>query len=264
VSAPDPTDHDDRSAYRPDPDRSAYRPDPDRDSAALVEMFLDRLGRELAALGVPAGARHEIGERIRERRAQLRPDDADLPDQPARHNRRYTVAMLAAYEVLSAVGPARPDASGVPGVPGVPGRPGVRGVPGVPTGPALLGLLRVAFVEPLATAVTDGTRAMLDAAADPFAAMVAVARAREHDDFGAEFVFEHPADDENRFFADVRRCGYHDFFVRHGAPELTPVLCAFDANWIRAIDPDRHGFTFTRETTIGYGAARCPFHFQRG
>ena len=27
--------------------------------------------------------------------------------------------------------------------------------------------------------------------------------------------------------------------------------------------PDRHGFTFTRTTTIGLGGSTCPFHFQR-
>jgi hypothetical protein len=56
-------------------------------------------------------------------------------------------------------------------------------------------LLTRAFVEPLAEAVTAGTQAMLNSAEDPFAAMVAVARSRERADFGAEFVFAHPADD---------------------------------------------------------------------
>jgi len=30
-----------------------------------------------------------------------------------------------------------------------------------------------------------------------------------------------------------------------------------------AIDPDRHGFTFTRTTSIGHGGSTCPFHFRR-
>ena len=205
-------------------DDAGYVPDPDRDSSYLVELFFERLGERFDA-GLLA--------RVRERQRELELDGAaELPDAPARYNRRYTSAILAAYQVL-------------------------------PGGPALVELLTRAFVEPMGAAVTAGTRAMLDAAGDPFAAMVAVARAREVADFGAEFGFEHPADDGERFFADMRRCGYHEYFRRHGAAELTPVLCAFDANWIGAIDPERHGFTFSRETTIGLGGSACPFHFAR-
>lgn len=134
---------------------------------------------------------------------------------------------------------------------------------GLPTGSALIDWLTAALVEPFAGPVAEGTRALLDAAPDPFAAMVEVARAREERDFGAQFVFKHPVDNADRFHADVHRCGYHTYLSAHGAPELTRVLCAFDANWSNAIDPDRHGFSFTRETTIGTGGPICPFHFER-
>jgi hypothetical protein len=222
---------------------SEYVPDPDRDSAYLVDQFLVRLGDELDALPVPAPLRREIVDRVRDRQHALyAAGSADLPDEPARYNRRYTTAVLAAYRVLTAAAADEPN---------------------VPTGPPLLSMLTRAFVEPLAAAVAAGTRALLDAAADPFATMVAVARAREREDFGAEFVFVHPADDGERFFADVHRCGYHEYLRAQGAPELTPVLCAFDANWISAIDPHRHGFAFTRTTTIGTGGPFCPFHFHR-
>jgi hypothetical protein len=93
--------------------------------------------------------------------------------------------------------------------------------------------------------------------------MVAVARDREGADFGAEFRFSHPHDDDLRFHADVHRCGYHERLTRLGAPELTPVLCAFDTSWIGAIDPERDGFAFSRDTTIGLGGTHCPFHFRR-
>lgn len=224
-------------------DHTGYSPDPDRDSAYLVELFLERLGADLASSGVDPTVGHDVIDRVRQRRHHLdATDDADLPDAPARYNRRYTTAVLAAHQVLSAAAAS---------------------TPGMPTGSTLLRCLTQAFVEPLAEAVTAGTRAMLDAAADPFAAMVAVARAREREDFGSEFVFAHPVDDDDRFFADVHRCGYHEYFSRHNASQLTPVLCAFDTNWINAIDPRRHGLTFTRTTTIGLGGPICPFHFQR-
>jgi hypothetical protein len=220
-----------------------YTPDPDRDSAYLVELFFERLGEDLAEHGLDPDAIRDLIDRARQRQRQLNPTDRiDLPDAPARYNRRYTSAVLAAYHVLSTAAASTPS---------------------VPTGPSLLNRLTRAFVEPLAETVTAGTRAMLDAAEDPFAAMVAVARTRESEDFGAEFVFSHPADDDDRFFADVHRCGYHEYFSSQNAPQLTPVLCAFDANWINAINPQRHGFTFTRVTTIGLGGRLCPFHFQR-
>ena len=245
MSSSDPSrtpDHDERAGWATYVDTS-YQPDPDRDSAYLVEMFFERLGSDLINHGLDPDVSRDVIDRARQRQRELNStDSADLPDAPARYNRRYTTAVLAAYQLLSAAGAS---------------------TPGVPTGSALLTFLTRAFVEPCAEPVTAGTRAMLDAAADPFAAMVAVARTRESEDFGAEFVFAHPTDDDDRFFADVHRCGYHEYFASQNAPQLTPVLCAFDTNWINAIDPQRHGFIFTRTTTIGLGGRICPFHFQR-
>jgi hypothetical protein len=232
--------------HSPDPD---WSPDPERDSAVLVEMFLAHLADQLSAGGLAPESRRTLIERIRERQRRLNTSDAAptppgapaVPDAAARYNRRYTTAVLAAYQILSAAAAT---------------------MPGVPDRSSLVACLTRAFVEPLGEAVAAGTRAMLDAAPDPFAAMVAVARARESEDFGAEFVFAHPVDDDH-LFADVHRCGYHEYFAGQHAAELTPVLCAFDANWIGAIDPRRHGFTFNRSTTIGFGGRICPFRFQR-
>lgn len=104
---------------------------------------------------------------------------------------------------------------------------------------------------------------MLDAAPDPFAAMVAVSKARERQAFGAGFTFVRPVDDDRTYHVDVVRCFYHDVLVAHSVAELTPVMCEFDANWIGAIDPAKHGFGFERATTIGRGGSHCPFHFDR-
>ncbi|MCO1655190.1 L-2-amino-thiazoline-4-carboxylic acid hydrolase [Pseudonocardia humida] len=209
--------------------------DHDRDSRAVVALFFDRLDHDLAAGGTPAPVRRAVVERIRAGYAELVAAPTELPDDAARSNLRYVAAVVAAHRVLREDHPAD----------------------------TLLDWLTSAFVEPLAGAVTAGTRAMLDAAPDPFAAMVAVARERESTDFGAEFRFAHPHDDDGRFHADVHRCGYHEHLTRLGEPGLTPVLCAFDTSWIRAIDPERHGFAFTRATTIGLGGTHCPFHFRR-
>jgi L-2-amino-thiazoline-4-carboxylic acid hydrolase len=217
-----------------------YRRDPDADSQALVALFFECLDRDLAASGVAGADRQALQEDMHAHYNALLRAAGDVPDEPARYNQRYVTAIVAAYRALLA-----------------------RDLPPGDGAQYLVARLTAAFVEPLAPTITEVTRAMLDAAPDPFAAMVSVARARESEDFGAAFHFEHPLDDDERFYADVHRCGYHDLLTQYGAPELTPVLCAFDANWIRAIDPDRHHFTFTRDTTIGLGGPICPFHFQR-
>ena len=127
----------------------------------------------------------------------------------------------------------------------------------------LIPLLRAAFVDPLRETVQQVTEVALDTAADPFAAMVDISRQREAYAFGAGFTFTHPDDDHERYTAQVERCYYHDVLAANGAPHLTPVFCSFDANWIDAIDPDRHGFEFERPATIGTGGHNCPFRFRR-
>lgn len=106
-------------------------------------------------------------------------------------------------------------------------------------------------------------RAALDAAHDPFAALVAFTRQREQYAFGERFVFEHPLDDDQERMADVRRCFFHDVLEAEQATHLRPVLCAWDANWMDAVDPERHGVVAERRTSIGLGGGHCPFHLRR-
>jgi hypothetical protein len=127
----------------------------------------------------------------------------------------------------------------------------------------LIDALRASFVGAMGDYVTQKTRVWLDASADPFRDMVAVTKEREARSFGAGFVFEVQRDDDDAYLLDVRRCFWHDFFRDEGAAELTHVFCAFDGNWIEAIDPTRHGFRFERPTTLALGGDRCPFHFRR-
>jgi hypothetical protein len=207
----------------------AYVPDAEADTALVVDGFYRHLAESQGLSAALIAAVRVEHERLVAANAHL------VVDEAARHNVRMTLALVAAYEALCAV--TSPDAARA--------------------------AVHEAFVEPLADVVRGATTAMLDGAPDPFRAMVELARAREGDAFGAGFAFEHPADDDTRFFADVRRCHYHDTLAANGAAELTPVMCAFDANWIEAIDPARHGFRFDRVTTIGFGGDHCPFHFTR-
>lgn len=214
-----------------EPDRSAthYDADPDAAMAAVIDAFL-------AAVGDAFAEQHDLIARVSQRHADLVARHAEwLVDEPARHNLALALALLAAYQELA---PDHPDRR-------------------------LLPVLQRAFIEPMAEPIRAGTAAGLDAAADPFALMVQISRNREEHAFGAGFDFAHPADDDQEYLADVRRCYYHDVLAANDATHLTPLLCAWDANWIDAIDPDRHGFTFDRATTIGTGGTHCPFRFRR-
>ncbi|QBS46597.1 L-2-amino-thiazoline-4-carboxylic acid hydrolase [Nocardia sp. CS682] len=209
-----------------------YVPDVARDSAAVVEALFDHLAAGLAHADLPEGLFVDMRRAL----AELEAVNAHrCVDEPARYNLRMTLALVVAYRAL---------------------------LPRL-GGDAAIAALRGAFVEPLGDAVQEATRSMLDSAEDPFAAMVAVSKSREEHAFGAGFTFERPVDDHQRYHVDVVQCFYHDVLVAHSASELTPVMCEFDANWIRAIDPAEHGFRFDRATTIGVGGTHCPFHWER-
>ena len=205
-----------------------YVPDPESETTALIEAFHAHLSG--------AGVAEELSAAIRSRHLALLAANQHLVvDEPGRHNIRLTLVAAAAYELL------RPTLGE----------------------PEAIRTVEAAVVEPFGPFVAESTKAMLDNAEDPYEAMVTMAKSRETQSFGAGFTFHHTVDDGERFHQDVHRCHYHDVLVANGVPELTPALCAFDRNWIDAIDPDRHGFRFDRKTTIGMGGTHCPFHFSR-
>jgi hypothetical protein len=201
----------------------SYRPDPAAETRMLVDAFFARLAESLPD-------ERDLTARLRGRHERLLSDQRHrVVDEASRYNLVLTLAVVAAHEETSADVP----------------------------------LLTAAFVEPLRDYVQTATTTALDTAEDPFAEMVEICRRREEEAFGAGFVFTHPYDDDTRYVAQVERCYYHEVLTANGAAHLTPVFCAFDANWIDAIDPDRHGFGFERPTTIGTGGANCPFRFRR-
>jgi len=213
----------------PAEDDASYRPDPGRETRLTIDSFLQALAA--AEPGDP-----ELEARIRRRHRDLinaRP--VRLADEQSWMHLKMTLVLLAAYQELQ--DRYRDE--------------------------VLLARLREAFVEPLRPYVAQATSSALEAAADPFSAMVTISRERERTFFGESFVFDHPADDDSRYIAEVRRCFYHDVLAAAGAAQLTPILCAFDATWIEVIDPSRHGFSFERPATIGTGGATCPFMFTR-
>jgi hypothetical protein len=61
----------------------------------------------------------------------------------------------------------------------------------------------------------------------------------------------------------VRRCAYHKFFVDHGEPALTPVLCMFDRVWMEILDRSYRPIRTERPSTISTGGDSCRFRFIR-
>jgi hypothetical protein len=57
----------------------------------------------------------------------------------------------------------------------------------------------------------------------------------------------------------VHRCLWRDFFTRHDAPLVNTVLCAWDTNWMRAIDPAVTGLRAERIALLSLGDSHCRF-----
>lgn len=177
----------------------------------------------------------DLAGRLRRRHQDLVADQQErVVDQVTRYNLSLTLAVLAAHQEVS----GRPDEDLVPA-------------------------LTQPFVEPMEPCVCSATRASLDQATDPFVTKVELTQDRGRHAFGAAFHFDHPDNDQGRYTAQVTRCYYHEILSANGAGQLTPVLCAFAADWSDAIDPERDGFGFDRPATIGSGGGSCPFRFYR-
>lgn len=210
-------------------DEPWYVPDPSKETDLVIDGFL----RALEEI-VPPGALVDAAAIVRRAGDLGTEHAARARDVPSTHNLRYACVVLAGYEALA---PQISDDQAVAS-------------------------LRAAFARS-GTFVREKTRAALDESRDPFRDLVNVSKEREASQFGPSFELRRVQDDDRAYLLEVRRCFWHDFFVAVGRPALTTVLCEFDANWIEAIDPPRHGFVFERPTTLGYGGTHCPFHFRR-
>jgi hypothetical protein len=74
---------------------------------------------------------------------------------------------------------------------------------------------------------------------------------------GWDMRFERP---ESRVFEmQVRRCFFRNFFARHDAPLVTTIMCAFDVNWMQAIDPAVSGLLAERTSLLSLGDEECRF-----
>ena len=123
--------------------------------------------------------------------------------------------------------------------------------------------LEAGLVEPGRGAIRWFTRRLLDRSADPFAAIVDYSEQQVPPRYGASFRFRTHDRTAQRFEQRIDRCHFHDVLSDAGAPELTSLFCAYDSNWIDALDPEGDGLRFERPATLAAGDDACRFVFVR-
>jgi len=77
--------------------------------------------------------------------------------------------------------------------------------------------------------------------------------------YGSYFRFDFERPDAETFEMRVDRCFFRDFFSRHDATLVTTVLCAWDANWMKALDPAVSGLRAERTSLLSLGGDACRF-----
>jgi hypothetical protein len=82
-------------------------------------------------------------------------------------------------------------------------------------------------------------------------------RGRER--YGSGWSFEQGIRDERRYFVNIRRCGFADFFLENGAREVLYLLCATDYLWGDALE--EYGVRFERPTALSEGSDACRLQF---
>jgi hypothetical protein len=158
-----------------------------------------------------------------------------VEDEKTRPHLRLTACVLASYQALAS---------------------------GLMDRKQALELVEDVFVSIGRTTLKLYTQVILMFSRDPFVAITNAGKKRIVEQYGRawEFRFE---ETENSFTMTSTKCFYHDFFTAAGAQQLTRVFCSWDENWIKPIDPTKHGILFERPTTMGYGGNECPFIFRR-
>jgi hypothetical protein len=112
------------------------------------------------------------------------------------------------------------------------------------------------------TPQTLQTQALLTLSGDPFSAITRSGKQRAPQQNGGDWEFR--LEEAGRCFTmTATKCFYHEFFSAARAPQLTHVFCRWDENWVRPIDPVKHGIQFERPTTMAHGGHECPFIFRR-
>ena len=198
------------------------------------KTFLRHLGREIGA-SLP-GEPGPVLERVRDAAQQLfDAESPSLPDKQGRMILAMCVVVLAAYREL-----------------------------GTLTGDAqrAYGLVEAAFRQSYQTLFRLMYRALL-VFRDPVRRLSAMDLAKNgHRMMGASMGFGQHTDADSTTMI-VSRCAFHQFFVEHGEPSLTRLVCAWDRNWMDVLNTSKRPVRVERPHTISTGAETCHFRFVR-
>ncbi|MEM7552394.1 MAG: L-2-amino-thiazoline-4-carboxylic acid hydrolase [Bacteroidota bacterium] len=119
--------------------------------------------------------------------------------------------------------------------------------------------IQYAFVDSLSY-ITHQTEQFLEHSSDPFNDIVTVSKQKEKK-YGDGFEFYRKQDDHQAYLLEVKKCFFCKVLTFNKAKELMPIFCDFDTLWMKAINPEKHGFKFERQETIGTGGEICKFYF---
>lgn len=196
----------------------------------VPHKLLEGIGKHLTLVAPERS--DELVERIGTRAGELIDEDGDLAvDGPAEGMLAMSAVVLAAFEVL------RPELDGDE-------RRTILFLQHV------FGEVMQRSIEIVIEALTRGD-APLDA--------VESAMRRSSAMYGSYFEFEFERPDPGTFEMRISRCLFRDFFARHDATLVTTVLCSWDANWMRALDPAVTGLRAERTSLLSLGADACRF-----
>lgn len=98
---------------------------------------------------------------------------------------------------------------------------------------------------------------------DMFKFISGISKSKQISAYGKGFVHEILADDRTAFRFVVKKCFYHSFFVKVGAPQLTAIFCDYDNAWGDLLNLGGTNVRFSRPQTIGWGGNCCEFNFER-
>lgn len=197
--------------------------------------FLRHLGREIRA-SLP-GEPGPVLERVRDAAQQLfDAESSSLPDKQGRMILGMCAVVLAAYREL-----------------------------GTLTGDAqrAYSLVEAAFRKSYQTLFKLMYASLLLVSRDPVRRLSAMDLAKNgHTMMGASMRFGQHTDADSTTMI-VSRCAFHQFFVDHGEPSLTRLICAWDRNWMDVLNASKRPVRVERPHTISTGAETCHFRFVR-
>ena len=208
----------------------------DRMTRMLMNSYMKEFRKQLSA-ALPHQADRIAAQIMPLSDTLYKDNEAMVVDDPSNSNIHLTSLALASYRLLRQAGMERR---------------------------AALSIVQVALVEPSRRKMSFFSRLAVRFWPDPLRLMADISRSKARTAYGKTFIFEHHTDNmRTYFFSHVKKCLYHDFFKANGAPEMTPVFCAFDDNWSSTMQDPRSRVQSSRPTTIGAGDDMCRFEFRR-